>query len=84
MPVRLPPPEIATRELFPLVDVLPLWMSERQAAFVLGLTPAEVRSRVREKSLTGRPINPKRGRCVFVTSESVRMAYHAQRVVRAA
>lgn len=63
--------------LFPLIDALPKYLSAKQAAFILDLTPAEVRSRVRKGNLTGRTI----GSQVFVEAQAVRVAYHALRAI---
>ena len=55
---RLPPSapldSADARTLFPFIDSLPKYLSAKQAAFILDLTPAEVHSRIRRSSLTGR------------------------------
>ncbi|MCX7367243.1 MAG: hypothetical protein NTV97_36295 [Alphaproteobacteria bacterium] len=74
-------PDISdSRGLSTPIDSLPEYLSDRQAAFILGTTPADIRRRVRAKALKGRIV----GRDVYPDTQAVRMAYHALRLMQVA
>ena len=62
---------------WPRVDTLPAWLSDSQAAFVLGKSVDQIRRAWRGKALKGRLI----GKALYLNAESVRAAWRAKHTV---
>lgn len=73
----LPWPSDGLPRAWPRVDTLPAWLSDSQAAFVLGKSVDEIRRAWRGKALKGRMI----GKALYLNTESVRAAWRAKYAV---